>query len=115
MDTPTGLGWAGCWPCPERPLILTEFLGLRPVEAGKILRAQNSGVRGDLLVTCVTLLATRGEIEGASCSVVSDSLQPHGVFQARILEWGAFPFSRGSFQPRDQTQVSHIAGGFFTS
>ena len=44
MDTPTGLGWAGCWPCPERPLILTEFLGLRPVEAGKILRAQNSGV-----------------------------------------------------------------------
>ena len=27
----------------------------------------------------------------------------------------AFPFSRGSSQPRDQTQVSHIAGGFFTS
>jgi len=30
------------------------------------------------------------------------------------LEWVAFPFSRGSSQPRDQTQVSHIAGGFFT-
>ena len=29
--------------------------------------------------------------------------------------WVAFPFSRGSSQPRDQTQVSHIAGGFFTS
>ena len=39
----------------------------------------------------------------------------HGILQARILEWGAFPFSRGSFQPRDQTQVSRIAGGFFTS
>ena len=38
----------------------------------------------------------------------------HGILQARILEWLAFPFSRGSSQPRDQTQVSHIAGGFFT-
>ena len=38
-----------------------------------------------------------------------------GIFQARILEWVASPFSRGSSQPRDQTQVSHIAGGFFTS
>ena len=37
----------------------------------------------------------------------------HGILQARILEWIAFLF-RGSSQPRDQTQVSHIAGGFFT-
>ena len=39
----------------------------------------------------------------------------HGILQARILEWVAFPFSRGSSQPRDQTQVSRIAGGLFTS
>ena len=39
----------------------------------------------------------------------------HGILQARILEWVAFPFSRGSSQSRDQTQVSHIEGGFFTS
>ena len=39
----------------------------------------------------------------------------HGILQARILEWVAFPFSRGSPQPRDWTQVSHIVGGFFTS
>ena len=39
----------------------------------------------------------------------------HGILLARILEWVAFPFSRGSSQPRYQTQVSHIAGGFFTS
>ena len=39
----------------------------------------------------------------------------HGILQARILEWVAVPFSRGSSQPRDQTQASHIAGGFFTS
>ena len=37
----------------------------------------------------------------------------HGILQARILEWIAFPFSRGSSQPRDRTQVSHITGGFF--
>ena len=39
----------------------------------------------------------------------------HGILQARILEWVAFPFYKGSFQPRDQTQVSCMAGGFFTS
>ena len=39
----------------------------------------------------------------------------HGIFQARILEWVAFLFSRESSQPRDRTQVSHIAGRFFTS
>ena len=39
----------------------------------------------------------------------------HEILQARILEWVAFLFSRGSSQSRDWTQVSHIAGGFFTS
>ena len=39
----------------------------------------------------------------------------HGILQARILEWAAFSFSRGYSQPRNQTQVSGIAGGFFTS
>ena len=39
----------------------------------------------------------------------------HGILQARILEWVAFPFSRGSSQPRDRIQVSRIAGRFFTS
>ena len=47
-----------------------------------------------------------------SHSVVSDSLLLHGLYilQARILEWVAFPFSRASSQPRDRTQVPHIAG-----
>ena len=39
----------------------------------------------------------------------------HEILQARILEWVNFPFSRGSSQPRDWTQVFCIAGGFFTS
>ena len=38
----------------------------------------------------------------------------HGILQAKILEWVAIPFSGGSSQPRDRTQVSHIAGGFLT-
>ena len=38
-----------------------------------------------------------------------------GILQARILGWIAVLFSRGYSQPRDGTQVSHIAGGFFTS
>ena len=38
-----------------------------------------------------------------------------GILQARILEWVAVPFSRGSSQPRDQTHVSCITGRFFTS
>ena len=43
----------------------------------------------------------------------------HGIFQARILEWVAMPSSRGSSQPRDQTQGSlmspALAGGFFST
>ena len=38
-----------------------------------------------------------------------------GILQARILEWIAMPSSRGSSQPRDRTQASHVAGGFFTT
>ena len=58
--------------------------------------------------------------ESESRSIVSNSLQPNelhspGFLQARILEWVAFPFSTGSCQPIDQTQVSLIAGKFFTS
>ena len=39
----------------------------------------------------------------------------HGILQATILEWVAFPFSRGSSQPRERTQVSCIVGRFFTN
>ena len=52
-----------------------------------------------------------------SCPTLCNSMDciVHGIPQARILEWVSFPFSRGSSQPRDQTQVSRIAGRFFTS
>ena len=55
-----------------------------------------------------------------SCPILCD---PHGLYSpwnspaqnTRILEWVAIPFSRGSSQISDWTQVSHIAGGFFSS
>ena len=60
--------------------------------------------------------------ESISHSDTSDSMDwsppgfsVHGILQARILEWVAISFSRGSLRPRGQAQVSRIAGGFFTT
>ena len=52
-----------------------------------------------------------------SCLTLCDPMDyaAHGILQARILEWVAFPFSRGSSQPRNWTRVSCITGGFFTN
>ena len=51
-----------------------------------------------------------------SCLTLCDPMYytVHGILQARVLEWVAFPFSRGSSLPKDRTQVSRIAGRFFT-
>ena len=51
-----------------------------------------------------------------SCLTLCDPTRytVHGILQARTLERVAVPFSTGSSQPRDRTQVSHSAGGFFT-
>ena len=110
---------------------------------------------------CIFPITLKGKIKWmSSCSVVTNSLQPHGLYSPwnslgqntgpgslsllqgifltqglntglqhcrrilyrlshqespRILEWVAYPFSRRSPQPRNQTGVSCIAGGFFTS
>ena len=52
-----------------------------------------------------------------SCPTLCDPMDyiVRGILQARILEWVAFPFSGGSSQARDWTQVSHFARGFFTN
>ena len=52
-----------------------------------------------------------------SCTTLCDprGYTVHGILLSRILEWAAFPFSRASSQPRHRTQVSYIAGRFFTS
>ena len=57
--------------------------------------------------SCLTLC------DHMSCSLPSSSV--HGIFQARILEWVAISFSRGSLQPRDRTCISCIAGRLFTA
>ena len=56
--------------------------------------------------SCLTLC------DPMDCSLPGSSV--HGIFQARVLEWVAISFSRGSSQPRDRTQVSLIAGRCFT-
>ena len=50
-----------------------------------------------------------------SCPTLCDPMDDtvHGILQARILEWVAYPFSKGSSQPRDRTQVSHTAVWIF--
>ena len=55
---------------------------------------------------------------GLFCDPMDGSLpgsSVHGIFQARILEWVAISFSRGYPQPRAQTHISYIKGGFFTT
>ena len=54
-----------------------------------------------------------------SCPTLCNQIEPtrflcHGILQAKILEWIAIPFSRGSSGNRDRTLVSYIAGKFFT-
>ena len=63
-----------------------------------------------------------GKVKSLSCvwlfvtpwTVAYQAPLPMGILQARILEWVAISFSRGSSQLRDQTLVSHIAGRCFT-
>ena len=52
-----------------------------------------------------------------SCLTLCDPMDytVHGILQVRILEWVAFPFSKGSSWTRNWTSVSCIAGGYFTN
>ena len=61
---------------------------------------------------CNLLSHVRLFCDPMDCSLPDSSV--HGVLQARILEWVAVPFSRGSSPPRNRTRVSCTAGGFFT-
>ena len=63
-------------------------------------------VKSEVAQSCPTLC------DPMDCSLPDSSV--HGIFQARVLEWGAISFSRGSSQPRDRTWVSHIVGRRFT-
>ena len=80
---------------------------------------KNTGVGCHYLLQCMKVKSEREVTQ--SCPTLSypmDYSLPgssiHGIFQARVLEWVVFHFSRESSQPRDRTQVSRIASGFFT-
>ena len=60
----------------------------------------------------VKLLSRVWLCDPMDCSLSGSSV--HGIFQARVLEWIAISFSRGSSRSRNQTQVSRIAGRHFT-
>ena len=74
----------------------------------------------DIILYCVLLLYKWSEVaqlcltlcNPMDCSLSGFSV--HGIFQARVLEWGAISFSKRSSRPKDQTQVSHIVGRCFT-
>ena len=63
-------------------------------------------------VLCLVTRSCPALCDPMDCSPLGSSV--HGILQARILEWVGMPSFRGSSKPRDQTQVSHIAGGFLT-
>ena len=78
------------------------------------------GSRSTSLTWCIGLwvILKWSEVKVAqSCLTLCDPMDcaVHRIFQAGILEWVVVPFSRGSSQPRNRTQVSQIEGGFFTS
>ena len=85
----------------------TQGCGSQPVGTGQV------GFLGEMMLRLAGV-----------CVVTSNSLEPRhaahqaplsmGILQARMLEWIVMPSSRGSSQSRDRTQVSCIAGGFFT-
>ena len=89
----------------ERPMQLkqqTTKLGKPKTERGKISQKASKISLVKVAQSCPTLC------DPMDCTV-------HGTLQARTLQWAAFPFSRGSSQPRGRTWVSYIADGFFTS
>ena len=66
-----------------------------------------------LVCMCLVIQSCLTLCNPMDCSPPGSSV--HGILQVRILEWVAMPSYKGSSQPRDWTQVSYIAGRFFTS
>ena len=87
-----------CW----RRLLRVPWIARRSTQSILKERKEESEVAQSCLTLC----------DPMDCRLPGSSI--HGIFQARVLEWGAISFSRGSFQPRDRTQVSRITGRCFT-
>ena len=84
-----------------------KYVGINLPKETKDLYAENYAcMHAKSLQSCDTLC------DPTDCSPPGSSIR--GILQARILEWVAIPFFRGSSRPRDQTQVSHIVSRRFT-
>ena len=71
---------------------------------------------GDSSLIWIQVISLESEVKvRQSCPTLGDCMgyTVHGILQARILEWVAFPFSSRSSRPRNRTRVFCIAGGFF--
>ena len=66
---------------------------------------KNAQSESEVFQSCLNLC------DSMDCSLPGSSI--HGILQARVLEWVAISFSKGSSQPRDRTQVSRIGGRHF--
>ena len=114
-----------CKPCILSPLedFRASNKGQRQTykSVSRFLCALHKGHRQIPQTRDTALLPCRCACSGQSCPILFDSTgcsppssSVHGILQARIPEWIAIPFSRGSSRPRDWIQVSCIAGSFFT-
>ena len=89
-----------------RPQHIKTFLPFVSAEVSSISLLYLKKEKSEVAQSCPTVC------NPVDCSLPGFSI--HGILQARILEWGAISFSRGSFQPKDRTWVSCIAGRRFT-
>ena len=100
--------------------IKKSFRGDNPRERGKVTVGFHDFHSNSFSFTPVSPYAIRVLVaqscptlcNARDCSPPGSSV--HGILQARVLEWAAIPFSRGSSWPRNRTWVSYVAGRFFT-
>ena len=118
----------GSNPCPCIGRQILNHWTTREAPEGKLFRKHKEAIIGlPVVLFCVNITninldsTARSSCKSEKVKVTQSTLcdcmgyTVHGILQASILEWVAFPFSRVSSQPRDRTLVSCIAGGFFTS
>ena len=99
------------WPLCCLALGWVSYSGSRPLQEVKVSRDSR------VAPICTGSFCLSEVKVSQSCLILCNPMDytVYGILQARMLEWVTFPFFRRSSQPRDQTQVSCIAGGFFTS
>ena len=109
-----------CRLSPSWKTCLAHFTNLSRIEIALYCR-QNAAGFSQLFWKEFHIVAIEAYLSvSESCSVVSDCLWPHGLYNpwnspGKNTAVGSCFLPKGSSQPRDQTQVSHTAGGFFTS